>query len=427
MGVGMFTTETQMTETKKQQLETHIREYLRHIDNVDDARVILNLPRTRNYVMMDVRETPSASVAVSLRPGQSLSRQQISGISSFVAFAVGIDEDNVSVNDGNGIRLIASDGPDVWEEVGVEIMKISAQSDLRKMIANDTMSAAGAFLNTVLGPENFSIGVGAELSFTEGETIEDVTFTPVVGDAGIVRETIEQFAAGGIDNIGDVVGTWGNSDIAPGYPTVPNIDGNSDSYIEWQNRRTYEINERRTFFENKGLRISDISVALVINQAEELGAAEIAQWQRLLAAAANTTPDKVEVMARAFPPQPTPGPSGARAPGEAVRDVLIWIIIILGILLIALFVLALLTSGRKKRHIRYRGAVPVADGMGGYLRDDSFQPIPSEPEGFDLPSLLDENETKDVVLKREIKEFSKSNPEIIAQLIRTWFREEEIT
>jgi flagellar M-ring protein FliF len=423
LGVGMFTTETQMTETQKHQSQQWIMDYLESIDEIDQAWVVLNIPKTKNYVMVDNRGQATASVGLTLKPGRTLTRQQIAGITSWVSAAVGIEEDNVSINNGSGVRLIASDGLSLSEELDYEHAKLQMQSDTMKMIANDTKMAAEVFLTPVLGAENFSITVGASLNFSTDGEVSIVEY----GDVGVVRDIIERYVAGGIMGEGGVVGTWGNSDIAgaPNYPTLIDIAEGSEAYIEWENRRNYEIDERRTFFKDTGLRIEELTVALVINQIAPLTIAEQNEWQELVAFAVRTTPDRVSVRAHPFPTPPTVGPPERPTPGEAMRDILIWIIIILGVLLIALFMLALLTSGRKKRHIRYRGPVTVADGMGGYLRDDSFQPMPSEPDGFDLPSLLDENETKDVVLKREIKEFSKSNPEIIAQLIRTWFREDE--
>ena len=46
---------------------------------------------------------------------------------------------------------------------------------------------------------------------------------------------------------------------------------------------------------------------------------------------------------------------------------------------------------------------------------------------FELQSLSgDENEaSRDALLKKEIRDFSTSNPEIVAQLIRTWMKGEE--
>ena len=47
-------------------------------------------------------------------------------------------------------------------------------------------------------------------------------------------------------------------------------------------------------------------------------------------------------------------------------------------------------------------------------------------EDFEIQSLSGERtETREDVLKREIREFSKTNPEIVAQLIRNWMRGDE--
>lgn len=49
-----------------------------------------------------------------------------------------------------------------------------------------------------------------------------------------------------------------------------------------------------------------------------------------------------------------------------------------------------------------------------------------EETEFELTSLSEEQpETRDEALKREIRDFSKNNPEIVAQLIRSWMRGED--
>jgi len=430
--IGMFTTEQQANEIKKHQLQEWIRDYLRYIDDVDDAWVILDIPNTRNYVLVDNRGESHASVSVSLRPGRTLTRQQVNGIHSFIRTSVpGLKPENITLLDGNGVELHAGEVIDAGAANAAEMQKLRKQNELRLIIADDKRAELNQFLAKFLGPDDYSFTVSVGVEFSENKKVEEVVYTPVVGDNGILRNITEEFDAGGLAEIGGIVGTTVNSDIAgpavpggPNYPTLVDIQEGSDFYVAWRNQRNYEINEKRTSYDDNGLRISNVTATLVINS-DPVSNADAQVWRELVATAVDTTPDKVMFMTSNFPPKSTPGGMDGRTPGEAVRDILIWIIIILGVLLIALFILALLTSGRKKRQIRYRGAIPAMDGMGGYLRDDSFQPMPSEPEGFDLPSLLDENETKDVVLKREIKEFSKSNPEIIAQLIRTWFREDE--
>ena len=43
----------------------------------------------------------------------------------------------------------------------------------------------------------------------------------------------------------------------------------------------------------------------------------------------------------------------------------------------------------------------------------------------EVPSLLDSGEeTKETVIRREISEFAKNSPDIVAQLLKNWMKEE---
>jgi flagellar biosynthesis/type III secretory pathway M-ring protein FliF/YscJ len=63
-------------------------------------------------------------------------------------------------------------------------------------------------------------------------------------------------------------------------------------------------------------------------------------------------------------------------------------------------------------------------------------PVPvarDERELFEVPVTEDvqsltesvSSDTREAVLRREIKDFSRTNPEIVAQLIRTWMRKDD--
>jgi flagellar M-ring protein FliF len=423
--IGMFSTNMELNEAKKFQYQQWIIDYLSEIPQVASARVVLCIPHSKNYVMVENRSEARASVAVNLHPGQALSKQQINGIYSFVRNSIeGLEERNISVNDGNSIPLIPGDA-DAGDEIWLMQQRFNLEVGFRQLVASDAVETLIPFMNRVVGEEDYALTVNADLDTRDDYNVEEVEYTPVVGfDAGIMRNVAEHWVFGYTSEDGLPVGSFVDVNIAPDYPTLNDIQAGSEVFGEWQRNINYEINERRTSYKEAGLRIKKMSASLVLNSPPLTAAAE-ENWQNLIANAIGAEPENITIMTQIFPPRPTTPVQPGQRPSDAIRSTLIWIIIALGILLVALLILAILTSGRKKRHIRYRGAVPVSDGT-GYLRDDSYQPIPTEPEGFDLPSLLDENETKDVVLKREIKEFSKSNPEIIAQLIRTWFREEDV-
>ena len=424
--VGMFSTNTQMNETRKQQLSAHIMSMLNYIPQVEKSMVTLTIPETKNYVMVGGNQDESrASIMLTLKTGQMLNKAQIKGIHELVQMAVPkLEMRNINVVDGNSVTLIATDGLDAGEELALKQQRLAVEASYIEIMIHAANGQLAPMFETIFGVDNYTISVDVKMDFSSDGEVTNEVFTPVEGlDGGIMRNIRQQYGAGGNALDGDVVGTVVNGPIAPpDYPTFPQIEAGSEFYMEWLSEINYEMNRRFEHFTNDGLRIESKSAAVVVNR-PRMTEAEIDEWKEIIADAIGA--DTVSFLAVPFTPRP-PVPQEPIYKFGDMRNILIWIIVALGVVLIVLLIMALTTSSsKKKRQIRYRGSIPVADGMGGYLRDDSFQPPPIEPEGFDLPSLLDENETKDVVLKREIKEFSKSNPEIIAQLIRTWLREDE--
>ncbi|MCL1832171.1 MAG: hypothetical protein FWG45_04570, partial [Oscillospiraceae bacterium] len=71
-GVDMFSTDATMREKQRQQLQEWIVAYLNDIDKVDRSQVILTIPKTQNFVMIENREESRASVKVHLKMGEVL-------------------------------------------------------------------------------------------------------------------------------------------------------------------------------------------------------------------------------------------------------------------------------------------------------------------------------------------------------------------
>ena len=101
--------------------------------------------------------------------------------------------------------------------------------------------------------------------------------------------------------------------------------------------------------------------------------------------------------------------------------------IVLIILLILFIALAILSSNAKKKRRAFEQQVLEAHSM--ELEDgepvDVFT-FGESGEAIEVPSLTDDQiETKEIVIRREISEFAKQSPEIVAQLLKTWMKEEE--
>jgi flagellar M-ring protein FliF len=428
-GVGMFTTRKQMEEIEKHQLQDWIMTYLRNISAVDGAQVILHIPDTKGYVMQEMRKEPRASISVTLRGDSSLTSQQIQGIYNFVRTAVpDLEERNITLTDSNSFPLIPDDNDGVDEATALVLMerRLKMEAAFREMMMKTAAEQLMPIFERVFGADNHAFSVNVDMNPMGDRYVENEVWTPIEGlEAGILRNHTRQGAVGGTADEGGVIGVFDNGEIAPDFPTVPEIAPNGEFYAEWLETRNYEINRMFESYTENGLRIGRRSATLVINS-EPMTQAQLDTWASVVADAIGADPEAVTVTAEVFYREPTVQNPVGGLPGSAMRSTLIYIIISLGVLLIILFVMAITTSSSKrKRLVRGRGLVPAeAVAGGGYITHDSYQQ-PAEPEGFELESLLDEKDTKDVVLKREIREFSKSNPEIIAQLVRTWLRTDD--
>ncbi|MDR0223362.1 MAG: hypothetical protein LBI38_07530 [Oscillospiraceae bacterium] len=422
--VGMFATETEKRVAQVHQLQDWLMATYNTIPEVESSMVILNIPDQPDYVFVENRQESGVSIKLNLKSGRTLDSNQINGVYNLARTAVpNLKSENITVTDGNGVMLAYADSTgDGAESLQLKQQRYAMELGYSELVAEKLKAQLGGLLTGVFG--KYTMAVHAKMDFSDKVT-EEITYTPIVGlDGGILRNITEKYGVGGLLEEGLPAGTFDNADISPDYPTIPAMAAGSDYYLEWLRESNYEINQKIEQYTDSGMRRVDVTATVLVDSLP-LPDADIQMWVKAVADAIGADVANVSFVAVPFPSQPSPGREAAGAGGDSTRNLLIYIIICLGALLIILFALAIMTSGsKKKRQVSYRGAPPVVSGAGqGFVREE-YQPAP-EPEGFELPSLLEESETKDVVLKREIREFSRSNPEIVAQLIRTWLRDEE--
>jgi flagellar M-ring protein FliF len=155
-------------------LQGEIERTIISLPNVEAARVHLTIRRSGLFV--GDHETSKASVAITLRPGETLSRQQVNGIRSLVAAAVeGLTVDAVSVLDSSG-SLLAAAGAD-GAGTGVD-----DRTDEQARIEERIRQQVSQLLEQVVHDENFQVSVDATLNF---DSVHEVNERPLAqGDDG---------------------------------------------------------------------------------------------------------------------------------------------------------------------------------------------------------------------------------------------------
>lgn len=445
-GTDMFSTDADKRIKEIQQLQENLRATIGMYDGIDSAIVILNIPEDNNYVIGNTREEAGASVLVQLEDGKKLSNDAVKGIYNLVRTAVpGLEEKNITVTDGAGTLLSYEDMPVLAVDSGEEIELYYKRLELQNSITAILKEKLDNIFDGVFS--DFRVGVDVQLNY-DAEKTQITEYTPSVdaegNRGGMVQNETAVSAGGGNAAEGGLVGAPNNADISPDYPTLEVGEGD-EFYYEWQREINYLVNERIDQIEKDGYSYDNISATVVVD-ATGLSQAEIEEWQNAIANAIGADLAKVTFKAYPFMLDRTDGGLGGNGSGlsgdstvvvQGGRNVLILAIIGLGIVLVILLIIALVASGSSKKRAKARRE----SAMGSTYRPAAGGDYPDENEEatmrrrayeeaaaeVEIQSLTnnDGNETREELLKKEIKEFAKTNPEIVAQLIRTWMRSDD--
>jgi flagellar M-ring protein FliF len=136
---------------------------------VEQARVHLTFPK--DSVFLEAQQPAKASVLIRIRPGARLAPQNVVAITHLVGSAVeGLSPDAVSVLDMNGNLLNRPKQPGPQD--GTE--SPAATLDYRHQVETDLLAKISATLSPLLGPEKFRAGVSVECDFSGGEQSEEI-------------------------------------------------------------------------------------------------------------------------------------------------------------------------------------------------------------------------------------------------------------
>ncbi|MCL2107916.1 MAG: hypothetical protein FWH20_01035 [Oscillospiraceae bacterium] len=425
-GVGMFSTEAQVKEVQRQQLEANIAATLRQITKIKHADVIITPADERRHVLNADRENARAAVTLTLT--DRLSAKEIEGVRNLVLTSVPrLTDENLTIINQDGMPLIPEDMGNAESQLVLDMQRIREQNAYRNMVQNDIVDSISALLEGTV--RDFRVAAFANIDFSNWNS-DSITYQGVNVDEngfqhGPISDEQRSLIMNGMNLDADLVGAIINADISPGYPTYdPETMG--EIFLENMINTNYLVDTHRKIAESNGATLEDITIAVQIHESA-MTQDQLDEWRYLVAMGAGQPVDNVSVKATIFPPA---GPDfDEAAPIPVVRNVLIFVVIALGALLIILFLLAIMSSGSRKRKLVRSNA--AYQGIGGTPAfDDEYNTfnvrIADEEDAVQIQSLLhpEGSETREALLKNEIREFAQSSPDIVAQLIRTWIREE---
>lgn len=403
--IDVMTTDFEKREYAKFQTQDRIMAAIETINGVKKAIVTIALPENNNYAWDDSKEVATAAVKINMLPGYDLTSSQVNGIKRLVSTSVtGLTEDNVSITDVNGNELSADNNINRTSTFKLKL-------EIEKQIQDEVVKNVKKLLCKAYREKNIEVSSKCVVNLDK-KISENLQYLPE-GDSnkGVIhKEDTNNEAVGEGKVVGGVVGTETNSEV----PTYPEVEIKGDD-IYYKDHKTidYLVSQLKQQVQHDSGSIEKLTVAVVINK-EKLNDNEKQSLRELVSKAAGIELTDVAIHNIKFdePIIPTIVDENGVFRKLTDKEKIIFGSIAGGVLILIIVIIVIVVKIRKR--IRKK-------------MEDELETIISKEDGESWKNLKDEiegNETKEAALKKHIAEFSSTNPEIAAQLIRTWMKGE---
>ena len=398
---GGMATDSERRTYKLYELQNRIGATIGLFDGVKDAKVTIALGENQRYVLEDDSEdkaASSASVVVTMKDGAQLESKQARAIQRLVAKSVpNMEMDDVAVFDENGIEL--SDDEQATGSTEAELQKIVEKKIEQKVVNLLTpFYGDGNVRVAANGKLNMNRMIREATTYTTPDKIDEQDKTGIVEHESGSRYNGDGGTAGG------VVGTENNADV----PQYTQGAGNNSAYDNETYDRDYLVNQVKEQTEIDPGVMDDLTIAVSINGRNygELTGTEV---RELVSNATGIEPEfrqeKITIVAAPFYTDEKEIAGGLR---QFFADN--WLII--AIAAAAALVLLLLIIILIKRRAAKRAAAEDAE-------EETIVPVVQEPKQNDIDILNIQND-RSRELRENIREFTDTNPEISAQMLRIW-------
>lgn len=405
---GGMTTDTEKQTYKLYELQNRIGATIGLFDGVKDAKVTIALKEEQKYALEEVQDennaSSSASVVVTMEDGGSPSEKQAAAIQRLVAKSVpDMKLENVAVFDGNGLDVsVNQEGSSTSGDTGEEIAQLIEDQIARKVIN---------VLSPFYGADNIRVSAKGQINmerviretkrYTTPEKIDEEDKRGIIS-----KETISTEQSTGGGTTGGVAGAETNADVS----TYTNTTGNGGStYANESVVREYLVNQITEQGELDPGVLEDLTVSVSVN-GTTLGNLTEAEARALVGNATGIEQDdraeKITIVAAPFYEEEE---ETDNANTVLQRYLPIGIAVLALLLLIGLAVFLLLRRRRQK----------MAEEE--YYEDEDFIPvIEEEPAAMENPELLNLKSEKTRELRETVRAFADENPELSAQMLKTW-------
>ncbi|WP_458862828.1 flagellar basal-body MS-ring/collar protein FliF [Acidaminobacterium chupaoyuni] len=410
---GLTATETDKQQWLLYQLQDRIQATLSRIDGVDNASVTITMPEKTSYAWQQAENTekPRASVLLSLKPNMKLSGDQVDAIRNLIASSVPkMEADSVTVvNAKTGLELRAG-----GEKNGItNTLNLEYEQLVQQQLEEN--------VTRLLAPRYGSDGIVAAAKVTldyDKMITEKMELIEKPGEGEYLSKDEGRYTLNGEEAAGGIVGEENNTDI-PEYAYTKPTDNAGMTYYWWN--RNYDYGYIKTKVEHGDAILKQATISVMVSE-ENLTDARREELTSIISAGTNILPASIFVSSFAPPTEEEPSTQTDEKPAEAINWIEIAVIAGAGLLLL-LVVAVVVTMALKKR--KRKTPEDAAENIDPEELEKMRQAEIEKHKKYLEDMAKNGLDVKDEAITRDVQKFAKENPEITANLIRSWLKEGE--
>lgn len=411
--MGFGTTDRQFDVVERDAMQNELRYLIEQIDGIDQAKVMITLPRESVWLMNE-EQSATASVVLATRPGLELSSTQVQGLYHLISKSVPqLGVEDIVIMDSNSLRTYELTDP---EQIDTTLSQHQQQRQVIKDIERDIQRELQQMLGTILSHNKVVVSVFANVSFDK-ETREEHLVQPTNPDTNegiaISIERIQESYLGQGDAVGGIPGT-GDGDIA-GYQGATGA-GDSE-YERLEERINRDVNRIYRNIVSSPYTIEDLAINVGVEPADPSAATldpgTEAAIQNILRSVVSTymstsnvkytdeeLNQKINVFASQFSGRPD------LATETSASTISPWIYVLAAVIGLGLIgtIFALVRRNRKQ------------------------DPQEEEAEEIKAPIMLEDydfdQENEEAARRKRLERLAKNKPEEFVKLLRTWLADD---
>lgn len=418
---GMTATESEKAQWLLYQLQDRIQATLERMDCVDSATVTINVPETSDYVWDKATNTEKASAGVllTLKKDVVITGEQVSAIRNLIAASVPKmqPEDVKVVDSATMLELTATDGS---QQNGGGEENLNFEMMVQKQIEDNVVR--------LLSPRYGANGVVAVAKVTidyDKMMTEKYELAPKENGDGYLTQDKGEYSVNGTETAGNMItGEENNTDIPQYGYTSPNNNNGMTSY-SWN--KNYDYGYIKTQIESGNAILKRATVSVLVNEAS-LTPERKEELVNLVSGCTDIPTDLIFVSSLTLE-KPDDGKNEPSVP-DNISDLSIlnlpkWVYIAAGVglilLIIIVFVVITIIKRRKKAKLR---ALAEAEEK-ARLEEERRKQEEIDNYKRSIEEMAKSGiDPKDEAIMEEVRNFARSNPQVTANLLKSWLKEE---